>query len=147
MIINSNFVLTTFYASRDGTQMRVRVAFTHKIEPLITQAYERSMEPTEYGQWSYDFLVATEGKANIRLRMDSNGMLTGIGHPTEERWFDPRPAHEIATASLQTSLVEKALLHINLYRAGHALRDLDRTDWTDDDVFIHARELGWSEKT
>ena len=147
MIINSDYILTSFHGSRDGTQMRVRVVFSHKISPLISMGYERSMEPTEYGQWSYDFLVATEGKASIRLRMDDNGLLTGIGNPTEDRWFDPRAAHEIEAMAKRVSLVDKALLHINLHRAAHALRDLDRTDWTDDDVFHHARELGWSEKT
>lgn len=147
MIINEHFMLTSFYGAREGTRMRVRVVFSHKFSPLISEAYERSMTPAEYGQWSYDFLAATEGSTSIRLRMESDGMLTGIGHPTEDRWFDPRPAHEIAASTRQVARVEKALLHINLYRAAHALRDLDRTDWTDDDVFIHARELGWSETT
>jgi hypothetical protein len=132
-------------ARREGTGMLAMVRFVDVGLALVI-AYERAMPPEEYGVWAFELLGVTGDEEKVRLRME-DGALTGIGHRSEEIWFDPRAYHEVAYSQRQASLVEKALRHINLNRAGYGHRELDRSDWSDEDVFIHAKSLGWSEKT
>jgi hypothetical protein len=107
---------------------------------------DAAREQVEYGEWIHELLRTTEPGPDLRLMLD-DGMVIAIGHSTEERWFDPRAPNEVSSTQRQGKRVESALRHINLNRAGYGHRELDRTDWTDDDVFKHARELGWSEKS
>jgi len=104
--------------------------------------YRRTVSQEECGPWLHAVqTVAADFLCRLR---EVDGVIVAIGHATEDRWFDPRPEHQRAAETKRTSEREQALRHINLHRARAAERDLDDGDWTDDDVLIHARDLGWN---
>jgi hypothetical protein len=146
-IINDNRYIGGLHAQRDGSQMKVTARFVSRTQSDISDTYTRSMPPAEYGEWTYEFLRTTDPGPNLRLMMDDDGLIIAIGHETEDRWFDPRAPGEISSAQKQEQLVESAVKFINAHRRGYGHRALDRTGWSNDDVFKHARELGWSEAT
>ncbi len=130
---------------RDGSEMKISLFF---IEPGASgsHGYERRMSPEEFGRWYYGLIdVSSVGPDRVRLRMSDDGLITGIGHATEDRWFDPRPADEIAGTSRQALIEAAALRHINTHRASYGQRPLDPSaaGWSSDDVLAHARDLGW----
>jgi hypothetical protein len=146
IVVNDGYFLETLYCERDGALMVVRPRFVSRSDPSATMTYERAMPPAEYGEWTHGFLRVTDSDTNVRIRMD-DGIIIGIGHPTEDLWFDPRAPHEVSYTQKQAALVEKALLHINRHRARHAIPDLNATGWEDSDIFMYAHDLGWSERT
>jgi hypothetical protein len=146
IVINDNRYLGGFQAQRDGTQMKVIARFVSRTQPDISDTYTRSMPPAEYGEWTHEFLRTTDPGPNLRLMMD-DGMIIAIGHATEDRWFDPRGPAEVSTTQRQEKLIESAVAFINAHRRGYGHVKINTSGWLDDDVFKHARELGWSEKT
>jgi hypothetical protein len=107
-------------------------------------SYTRSMEPEEYGRWMHSLLSVWDPA--MRYRMNDDGSGIELGHPSEDKWFDPRSADEIAGVSRQAAVHSAALRHINLHRASYGHRPLDPAvaGWSTDDVLKHARDLGWS---
>jgi hypothetical protein len=146
MIIRDVY-FTSMRPQADGASITVHMAFVD-VEQAHETGYQRTMPPEEFGRFIHGLLSVIDSHRGdcVRLRMSDDGLITGIGHATEDRWFDPRPADEAIALTVRASRdYQSALSHINNSRARYGGQPLNpvAAGWLDVDVFDHARDLGW----
>lgn len=145
MIVRDDMCLSCMVTTSDREHVRVTLEFVSVAG--LHSSLTRVMVPEEYGRWFHNLDQVVNLRTiptRVRLHLEA-GLIINIGHITEERWFDPRAAHEINVAVQRVSIVGQALRHINTHRARIGQRPLDpqAVGWSPEDVIVEAERLGW----